>query len=120
KKGDKTPGVKRQYCGSRGKVDNCVVTVHLGYVVPTKGFRCLLDSDLFVPQGDWDDPQRRAAAGIPEELTYRPKYQIALEQLARARGNGVPLGWVTADEYYGSKPKFLAGLEGLELPYVLE
>ena len=48
KKGDKTPGVQRQYCGATGKIDNCVVTVHLGYIAGE--FHALIDSDLFLPE----------------------------------------------------------------------
>ena len=74
KKGTKTPGVQRQWCGTLGKVDNCVVTVHLGY---TQGdFQCLLDGDLFLPES-WDNDRARCrAAGIPESIVYRPKCHI--------------------------------------------
>ncbi len=59
KKGRHTACVKRQWCGHSGKVDNCVMAVHMGYVAGD--FQCLLDSDLFLPE-DWaNDPQRRAA-----------------------------------------------------------
>lgn len=120
KKGDKTPGVQRQYCGSTGKIDNCIVTVHLGYVTGNLDFATLLDSDLFLPEEEWSDRKRCQAAGIPEEVVYRPKWQIALEQLARAKANGVRLKWVTADEEFGSKPEFLSGLEKLKFSYVVE
>ena len=72
KKGDKTPGVQRQYCGATGKVDNCVITVHLGYAAGD--LHCLLDSELYLPR-DWDADRRRCRrAGIPDERTYRPKW----------------------------------------------
>ncbi len=48
KKGDKTPGVQRQHCGAVGKHENCIVTVHLSFA--SKGFHCLLDGDLFLPE----------------------------------------------------------------------
>ena len=65
KKGRHTAAVKRQWCGRTGKIDNCVMGVHLSYVAGD--FQCLLDSDLFLPQ-DWaNDPVRRAAAFIPDE-----------------------------------------------------
>jgi SRSO17 transposase len=77
KKGDKTPGVKRQWCGAAGKPENCMVTVHLGYA--RDDFHCLLDGELYLPE-DWaNDPERREKAGIPEEMSYRPKWEIALE-----------------------------------------
>src|SRR5258706_12645356 len=72
KKGDKTAGVQRQHCGSTGKTDNCVVTVHLGYVA--RGFHALIDGDLFLPEDTWSkDRERCRAAGIPDEVVYRPK-----------------------------------------------
>ena len=120
KKGDKTPGVQRQHCGSTGKIDNCVVTVHIAYSEPTSGFRTLLDSDLFLPENGWDDAARRAAAHIPEDVVYRPKHVIAIEEIDRALANGVRFGWVTADEGYGGKPPFIEALEKRELPFVLE
>jgi SRSO17 transposase len=108
KQGDKTPGVKRQYCGSSGKTENCMVTVHLAYAAD--GFHCLLDGELYLPQ-DWhEDRERCRKAGIPEEMVYRPKWEIALELWDRSRRNGVVLRWATFDEGYGGKPGFLAGL----------
>jgi SRSO17 transposase len=109
KKGNKTPGVARQYCGARGKVENCVVTVHLGVV---RGrFKTLVDADLFLSQAWSDDRDRCREAGIPDDLVYRAKWRIALEQLNRAAANGLKLDWLTFDEYYGSKPGFLRDLE---------
>lgn len=66
KKGTHTPGVQHQWCGNTGKVDNCVVAVHLGYVV--EAFQCLLDSTLFLPESWAQDRERRRRAGIPEEV----------------------------------------------------
>src|SRR3954451_16413307 len=76
KKGTKTPGVQRQYCGELGKKENCIVTVHLG--VARGRYQTLLDADLFLPQS-WDqDRDRCQQAGIPDEVVYHPKWQIAL------------------------------------------
>jgi SRSO17 transposase len=108
KKGDMTPGVKRQWCGAVGKQENCMVTVHLGYA--RDDFHCLIDGELYLPE-DWaNDPERREKAGIPEEMAYRPKWQIALELYDRAVGNGLHFDWMTFDEWYGGKPDFLRGL----------
>ena len=64
KKGTKTPGVPRQHSGSTGKTDNCVVTVHLGYV--TRDFHALIDGDLYLPEETWsNDRERCRAAKIP-------------------------------------------------------
>ena len=120
KKGSETACVHRDYCGATGKVDNCVMTVHLCYASFDGKFRAMLDSDLFLPQKGWNDPERRAKVEIPESVVYRPKYEIALEQLRRALDNGVPMGWVTADEWYGQKPAFIKGLEAMNLRFVLE
>ncbi len=119
KKGDKTPGVQRQYCGSRGKIDNCIVTVHLA--VKHGSFLAMLDSDLFLPEQSWDmDRQRCKQAHIPEDITYRSKWLIALEQLDRAIGNGVRFDWLTFDEWYGGKPEFLFLLQERGMHYVCE
>jgi SRSO17 transposase len=108
KKGDKTPGVKRQWCGAAGKQENCIVTVHLGYA--RDDFHCLLDGELYLPE-DWaKDPERRQEAGIPEDMSYRSKWRIALELYDRAVGNGLHFEWMTFDEWYGGKPGFLRGL----------
>lgn len=120
KKGDKTACVQRQYCGNTGKIDNCVMTVHLAYATGGGLFRTMLDSDLYLPEC-WDnDAGRRREAQVPDDVHYRPKYEIALEQLRRAKANGVSLAWVTADEWYGGKPAFVAGLEGMGQRFVLE
>jgi SRSO17 transposase len=109
KKGDKTPGVQRQWCGSLGKMDNCVVTVHLALTNGT--FKTLADADLFLPKSWSDDRDRCREAGIPDDLVYRAKWRIAHEQLDRARDNGLKLDWLTFDEGYGGKPGFLQGLD---------
>jgi SRSO17 transposase len=119
KKGDKTPGVQRQYCGASGKIDNCIVTVHLA--VAHDNFKAMLDSDLFLPEESWDaDRQRCQQAHIPEEITYRSKWLIALEQLDRAADNGVRFDWLTFDEWYGGKPEFLHLLQERGYNYVCE
>jgi SRSO17 transposase len=119
KKGDKTPGVQRQHCGASGKIDNCIVTVHLA--VSSGPFMTMLDSELFLPEKTWDqDRDRCKEAHIPDSVVYRPKSDIALEQIKRAVANGVRFDWLTFDEWYGSKPAFLAELETMGLLYVCE
>ncbi len=118
KQGDKTPGVKRQWCGTVGKTENCIVTVHLAYA--SGDFHCLLDGDLFLPE-DWsDDRVRCRAAGIPDEVVYRPKWKIALELFDRAGDNGATFDWLTFDEGYGGKPEFLRELHRREQCFVGE
>lgn len=120
KSGTKTAGVQRQWCGNTGKLDNCVVTVHLSYASYDTQFRAMLASDLFLPEHGWDDAERRQQAAIPDDVVYRPKYDLALDQVRRALANGVVFGWLTADEWYASCPAFLAGLETLQQRYVVE
>ena len=118
KQGDKTPGVKRQWCGTVGKTENCIVTVHLAYAAGD--FHCLLDGDLFLPE-DWSNNRVRCrAAGIPDDVVYRPKWKIALELFDRARDNGVSFDWLTFDEGYGGKPEFLRELQGRKQCFVGE
>ena len=120
KKGSHTACVQRQYCGNTGKIDNCVVTVHLAYAAYNHPFRALLDSTLFLPEHSWTDPERRRKAGIPDDVLYRPKHLIALEQIDRALGNGVAFSWITSDAWYTQRPTFLQGLEDRKLRYVME
>lgn len=118
KKGDKTPGVQRQHLGCVGKQDNGIVTVHLG--VSAGDFQVLLDGDLFLPESWSEDQARCRAAGIPDEVIYRPKTEIALELYDRARANGLTFDWLTFDEWYGSKPPFLRALDDRHQPFVGE
>lgn len=108
KKGQKTPGVQRQWCGTVGKTENCIVTVHLGYAAGD--FHCLLDSELFLPEAWAADRDRCREAGIPETMTYRPKWQIGLELRRQAVQNGIHFEWMTFDEGYGKVPAFLQEL----------
>ena len=119
KKGDKTACVQRQYCGATGKKDNCVVTINLGYAVP--GFHALVDCDVYLPEATWaDDPERRKAAGIPDDLQFRTQNQIALGLVRRAQENGAGFKYLTADERYGSDSQFRGGVAGMGITYVVE
>jgi SRSO17 transposase len=118
KSGTQTPGAQRQYLGCAGKVDNGIVTVHLGLC---RGrYKVLLDADLFLPK-DWGaDRPRCRRAGIPDTAAYRPKWQIALEQLDRAGGHGIALDWLTFDEEYGKAPGLIAALDQRQQRFVGE
>lgn len=118
KQGTKTPGVQRQYLGCVGKVQNGVVTVHLA---AARGrLKGLLDGELYLPMS-WDaDRNRCRQAGIPDEVGYRPMWQIALALVARAGGNGWAFDWLTFDEGYGGRPKFLRLLDVAGQRYVGE
>jgi SRSO17 transposase len=116
--GDQTPGVQRQYLGCLGKIDNGIVTVHVGLA---KGrFQALLDADLYLPKV-WDaDRPRCQAAGIPDDVRYRPKWRIALEQLLRLSGNGLAFDWLVFDEGYGAAMPFLEVLSIVGQRFVAE
>lgn len=118
KDGKHTACVARQWCGHLGKVDNCVVAVHAGFVV--NDFHCILDSDLYMPASWSDDIERRRAAHIPDEVIFRKKADIALDQVERALGNGVRVAAWTFDAFYGRDGHFLDGLQGLGQNYVGE
>jgi SRSO17 transposase len=118
KKGDKTPGVQKQWCSRLGKLENCLVTVHLGYAL--EDFHCLLDGELFLPES-WDqDRDRCREAGIPDTVIYRPKWRIALELYDRAVAKGLHFDWLTFDEGYGGKPEFLREVAARQQRYVAE
>jgi SRSO17 transposase len=103
--GEHTPGVQRQYLGCVGKIDHGIVTVHVGVIRGT--FQALLDAELYLPR-EWDeDRQRCRGAGIPDDVRYRPKWRIALDQLARLERAGVRPDWLVFDEGYGSKVPML-------------
>jgi SRSO17 transposase len=118
KKGTHTACVQRQWCGNTGKRDNCVVSVHIGYTF--NDFQCLLDSDLYMPKIWADDPERRKQAGIPEEIIYRKKTDIALGQISHSLNNGIRVFAWTFDQWYGRDGTFLDGLQGLGQNYVAE
>jgi len=118
KKGDKTPGVQRQWCGRTGKVDNCVVTVHTSYAAGD--FHTLLAGELFLPEQWSNDRERCRAAGIPEDVVHRPKWQMALGLHDWAVGNGVRFEWTTGDAHYGEVPAFHFAMDDRGQRYVLE
>lgn len=102
KKGTRSVGVKRQYSGTAGKVENCQVGTFLSYVT-VKG-HVFLDRRLYLPEEWCDDPERRAQAKVPEEVVFQTKPQQAIAMLEHAWQQGVPMRWVTGDEVYGDAP----------------
>ena len=118
KSGAHTPGVQRQYLGCVGKIANGIVTVHLG--VCRGCYKTLFDAELFLSEEWAADGERRRRAGIPGDMVYRPKWQIALEEVDRARESHVPLDWLTFDEGYGQAPEFVCGLDDRDVRFVGE
>lgn len=117
KQGDKTAGVKRQWNGEKGKVDNCVVSVNLSYC--SDSFYTLIDSEIYLPKEWIQDQQRREEAEIPEHITYRSKQEIALDQVQQARKE-MSFHWITFDAGFGKSPQFIEGLEEINQPYIGE
>jgi SRSO17 transposase len=99
KKGRHSAGVKRQYSGTAGKVENCQIGVFLSYAT-AKG-HVLLDRRLYLPEEWANDPQRRAEAKIPADVVFQTKPKQAMAMLETAWQAGVPMRWVTGDEVYG-------------------
>jgi SRSO17 transposase len=117
KKGDKSAGVARQYCGASGKIDNCQVGVFLSWQT-AKG-HALIDRVLYLPQEWTDDPARCRAAGIPEEVTFATKPELARRLVERALDAGAKPAWVVADAVYGADSKLRFFLEERDQPYVM-
>ena len=117
KKGTKSVGVQRQYSGTAGRIENSQVGVFLSYA--TAQGRVLLDRELYLPQGWSEDVERRREAGVPEEVAFRTKPQLAQEMVARAVECRVPFRWVAGDTIYGSDRKLRRWLEQREIPHVL-
>jgi SRSO17 transposase len=115
KKGSHSVGVARQYCGQLGKQDNCQVAVSLS--VATHHGSLPIAYRLYLPK-DWsDDPARRAKAGVPADITFQTKPEIALQQLRQAVADGVPRGVALMDPAYGNDSKLRAGISDLGLSY---
>ncbi|HSW45958.1 MAG TPA: IS701 family transposase [Phycisphaerae bacterium] len=108
KQGNKTPGVQHQWCGEVGKQANCVMGQHLLYTDNDlqNPFTCMLASDLYLPKVWAEDRERCRAAKIPDDLGYRAKWRIGVDQVESAIGNGVRFAWMTFDEDYGKIPEF--------------
>ncbi len=102
KKGDKSAGVGRQYCGRMGKVENCQVGVFLSYATPLGAV--FLDRALYVPESWFADRARCRAAKIPDERVFQTKPQLAQTMLEQAWSEDIPLQWVVADTLYGNSP----------------
>ena len=117
KKGVRSAGVQRQYTGTSGKIDNCQLGVFLAYG-SSRG-RALVDRELYLPTSWTEDADRCAAAGVPAEVGFATKPQLALAMLARAHDAGVLHGWVTADEAFGQNRTFRSWLAARAVPFVL-
>ena len=116
KKGRHSVGVKPQYCGQLGKEANCQVAVSLSianhFASLPVGYR------LYLPKEWAEDRVRRDRAGVPEDIRFKTKQQIALELIQRAHASGLPLGVLLMDLDYGRDSRSRAGVSALGLSYV--
>jgi SRSO17 transposase len=118
KKGEYSVGVARQYSGTLGRTDNCQVAVSL-HLAGAKGSGCIA-MRLYLPEEEWaSNAKRRATAGVPDEIQFKTKWQIALEQLDAALAAGVRRHLMLADAGYGDATEFRSGIEERGLHYVV-
>jgi SRSO17 transposase len=117
RKGTATACVSPQHAGVTGKVENCVTWVFTALV--TAAGQAWIDFDVYMPACWAKDPQRRAQARIPGELTFATKPELAIEQARRLVKAGVRVMWAAADEVYGRSGEFRAALRALSLAYVV-
>src|SRR5918911_502145 len=117
KKGTHSVGVARQYCGQVGKQENCQLAVTLSLANAHASLPIAFR--LYLPETWANAPERRARAGIPDEIAFQTKSEIALDQIRRALAAGVPVGVVLADAGYGVDTGFRASLTALGLIYVV-
>jgi SRSO17 transposase len=117
KKGRHSAGVKRQYSGTAGRIENSQVGVFLCYG-SGKG-AALVDRELYIPQEWAEDRERRSEAGIPETVEFATKPELARRMIGRALDSGAAAAWVAADEVYGHDSKLRRFLEGRQMAYVL-
>lgn len=117
KKGTKSAGVARQYSGTAGRIENSQIGVFLAYASP-RG-QAFLDRALYLPKAWVEDAERREAAGIPPDVGFATKGDLAQTMLARAFAADVPAAWVTGDEIYGNDGDLRRWLEAEQRSYVL-
>ena len=119
KKGTKSVGVARQWCGTRGKTDNCQVGVFASLGHGSQA--ALIDARLYLPR-EWTDSAKRCkTAGVPEAARkFRTKPELALEMVRHARFQGLGFRWVAADAGYGNNPAFLRALADAGETFVID
>jgi SRSO17 transposase len=117
KKGAHTVGVQRQYTGTAGRVENAQVAVYLVYAGDAG--HAIIDRELYLPRSWTSDPDRCQAAGVPSEVGFATKPELARAMLCRALDAGVPAAWVTGDEVYGASSRLRGELEARQMGYVL-
>jgi SRSO17 transposase len=117
KSGDHSVGVQRQYSGTAGKTENCQIAVFAAYA-GRKG-RTLYDNRLYLPKKWAGDEKRRRKAGVPEDVEFQTKPQLAAQMVQQALRDGLEFGWVTADAVYGSNFDFRQMLIDASVQFVM-
>jgi SRSO17 transposase len=117
KKGIRSVGVQRQYSGTAGRIENSQVGVFLSYASPAG--RALIDRRVYLPRSWAGDRSRCTAAGVPADVAFATKPELALGMITDAMAAGMPAAWVASDEAYGDNGAFRAGVAKLGLGYVL-
>jgi SRSO17 transposase len=118
KQGEQTAGVKRHYLGCAGKVANGITTVHLAYVRENTG-HALIAARQWIPREQAGDPAKQQIMGLPGDLVFRTKGQLAIDLLTEAFADGIGLDFVCGDEVYGSCTELRGYLEARGQGYVL-
>ena len=121
KQGKESVGVKRQYCGQLGKTANCQAGVFLAYA-SAPGY-ALLDRRLYLPEEWFSDAyaERRAACGVPTDVTFTTKPMLSLAMVQQVvQAGSLPCRWVAGDEAFGDNPALLDALDELGLWYFME
>jgi SRSO17 transposase len=116
KKGTESVGVQRQWCGRLGKIDNCQVGLYLGYVSPRE--HALVDVRLYLPKEWAYRKRRRHKAGVPADVRFRTRHQLALEMLDQ-RGPMLPHAWISGDDEMGRSSWFREQLRQRQECYLL-
>src|SRR5262249_15413262 len=118
KQGEHTAGVKRHYLGCAGKVANGITTVHVAYVRERAG-HALIAARQWIPREQADDPAKQQAMGLPADLVFRTKGQLAIDLFTEVFADGIRLDFACGDEVYGSCTQFREYLEERGQAYVL-
>lgn len=116
KKGAKSVGVQRQWCGRLGKVDNCQVAVYMAYV--SRIDHALVNARLYLPEEWAQDRARRKAAGVPKDVRFQTRHAQSLEMLAE-QGAWLPHAWIAGDDEMGRSGRFRRDLHTLGERYLL-
>jgi SRSO17 transposase len=117
KKGRHSVGVARQYCGQLGKQENCQVAVSLS--LANHHASLPVAYQLYLPESWIEDDQARQKAGVPDDIVFQTKIEIALAQIRWACKAGLPRGLVLSDAAYGKDAQFRTGVSALKLRYAV-